>query len=111
MEKREGFWHNPNVPDNLPSPWGHGEPMEGLAAFLEALNYAEAWAEVTRYRGPSKCRLCGCSNGSTEFNLRGWTWPVGYCHYISWHNVRPSPEFQAFIEGYSAMMRIAGDET
>lgn len=105
-QKREGFWRSFTGARDLPWPEAHDEPMEDQEPFLEALNYAEAWAEVTSYRGWSTCRLCGKHNGSTELNLRGWTWPEGYRHYIEVHNVRPSPEFKAFIEGYSAMMRL-----
>jgi|SRR5215208_4033156 len=104
MDRKEGFWRAPPTSfyedpqyRGLPWPEAHDEPMEDKEVFLEALNYAEAFAEVTSYRGWSTCRLCGKHNGSVQFDLRGWTWPEGYRHYIEVHNVRPSPEFKAFV--------------
>jgi hypothetical protein len=52
---------------------------------------------VASYRGSSTCRLCGQSNGSREFHVAGWIWPVGYRHYIEMHQVRPSLAFEEFV--------------
>lgn len=52
---------------------------------------------VVAYRGSSQCRCCGQSNGSHEYRYLGWTWPEGYFHYLSEHNVRPDEGFKHFI--------------
>lgn len=43
------------------------------------------------YRGSSRCRLCGCRNGSLEYrvhiNGQVLVVPEGYVHYLRDHNV------------------------
>lgn len=97
LKRREGFWASKQSPD-LPWPRASDDPFRGKEKFLKRLTIAESKARVIHYKGWSSCRLCICHrNGSTEFELDGWVWPVGLRHYIEYHNVRPSLAFQEFI--------------
>jgi hypothetical protein len=94
----EGHWRHAAGEDSK-LPWPVPDPAwPGTAAFLRALDAAEAKAIVVDFMGISKCRLCGRANGSSEFRLRRWGWPEGYRHYIADHQVRPSPEFERFVK-------------
>lgn len=95
---REGFWYSSHE-RHLPSPVPHAKPFEGQDEFLVALTKKEAKAQVTSYKGFSRCRICGNANGSEEYSIGGWKWPSGYRHYVEVHNVVPSPKFKAFITG------------
>lgn len=93
MEKiREGFWSEANIPVPNALPW------EGQAEFLRALDAVEDAATVVSYRGWSNCRVCCRENGSREFCTGRAVWPSGFRHYVEAHNVRPSKEFQDYIE-------------
>lgn len=52
---------------------------------------------VQAYHGSSKCRFCNVLNGSAEYDFKHWVWPTGYLHYITDHDVVPSPEFLEFV--------------
>lgn len=43
--------------------------------------------EPVEYFGVSKCRICGCVNGSKEYNYKNTVFPEGYIHYLEAHNV------------------------
>lgn len=94
----EGYWYSKYSPEYL-MPQAQAEPWPGKAEFLKALDRWESDAHVVAYRGWSTCRICGCHNGSEEFEHDGWRWPQGYKHYIVEHNVKPSLAF------YHAVMR------
>jgi hypothetical protein len=61
------------------------DKISGDLANLEQIN--NEYFRCRDYRGVSKCRLCGKSNGSLEFDFNGYTWPEGLIHYILEHNV------------------------
>jgi hypothetical protein len=94
--KREGFWYSKYEPDLL-MPKACSSPAPDQQEVLVRLSKREAAAQEVFYRGWSTCRICGCSNGSSEFKFRGWAWPIGLRHYIEKHNVRVSPEFKGFL--------------
>ena len=96
--KHEGYW--PTSKDKaIKSPWPIPDPAWlGRTAFLSRLDKLEATAERVYYMGKSLCRLCGCQNGNQEFRFDDWVWPEGYRHYIADHYVRPSEQFEDFIE-------------
>lgn len=98
MPKREGFWKSATEPDLL-NPLPHDEPWEGQKKFTTALELVEFDHETSqvRYRGFSRCRICGCSNGTISYRRGEWEWPNGFLHYINAHNVRPTQEFIDFI--------------
>lgn len=105
--KREGFWRTHETENVSGLPWPvAGEPWEdvsrvaGQSAFLDKLAVTERHAGSAGYRGHSNCRLCGIANGSRTFILDDWQWPSGYRHYVEVHNVRPSPEFERFVNAY-----------
>jgi hypothetical protein len=95
---REGFWKT-GVGSMLPHPLPLGKPWVGRKRFLAALARLEKRAAVRHFRGWSTCRICGCHNGSAEYQHRGWCWPSGYSHYVEEHNVKPSLAFLEFVLG------------
>lgn len=50
-----------------------------------------------QYKGLSRCRICGCHNGSQTICLNGYAFPSGYFHYINEHNIEVPIEFQQMI--------------
>lgn len=59
------------------------------------------------YRGISKCRICGDSNGSEEYIVTWnkkeiYTIPSGYLHYVQNHSVKPPQDFIDFCVSLSA---------
>ncbi len=79
-------------------PWPIPEmDWEGRARFLQLLGQVEQHAFAVRYRGISKCRICGKDNGSKGLCVAEWEWPEGFRHYIEEHGVRPTKDFESFI--------------
>jgi len=74
--------------------------------FLSKLNnVTKKYAQNIQYRGMSKCRICGCFNGSIEHILTNgssieFKYPEGLSHYYSTHNVQPSKEFYNYIMNF-----------
>ncbi len=101
MEDRiEGYWKGRLTPD-LPMPVGDVR-WDEREAFLERLDALERFATERHTKGFSLCRLCGEVNGSSEYRMDGWRWPEGLRHYLSDHGVRPSADFEAFVERVAA---------
>lgn len=94
-----GYWRSDREPW-LPMPEGCGFHWKTREGFLARLAYIESTlAKETLYRGMSRCRVCGCMNGSREYWWRGFTWPQGYHHYVEDHYVAPPLDFyEAVIE-------------
>ena len=98
----EGFWRSSlHADEDLPWPQPDAKWPQ-RAAFLEALDRAEAEAERVLFRGFSLCRVCGGQNGSESFQLDVWEWPSGFRHYVADHEVRPSPQFDRFVREWGA---------
>lgn len=96
--KIEGYWYSDYEPNKkYPMPVPFDGVWDKKELFLNRLDKKEKKASVTRYRGLSKCRICGCFNGSEEFTLNGWKWPSGFKHYVKDHNVLPTTDFMLFI--------------
>ena len=104
MARKEGFWKLMKAPGENVMPWeeqfdrfpvSQKLPVDPLV--LRALDAAEAQAQKENYFGASTCRLCHRSNGGEEFTLDNWTWPSGFRHYLTSHNVHPSTDFVKFI--------------
>jgi hypothetical protein len=56
--------------------------------------YLNRGKTVNYYKGYSCCRICGkTKNGSFERTDDKYTWPEGFVHYVSEHNVKPAQEF------------------
>lgn len=95
----EGHWRAASDEESE-LPWPAPDPdWTTRGAFLQKLDEAESAAFRVAYRGASRCRLCGQANGHIGLRLDRWEWPVGFRHYISEHEVRPSEAFEAFIVG------------
>lgn len=93
----EGHWRS-SVGDSSELPWPKPDPRWGeRATFLARLGRVEAVATRIVYRGISMCRLCGEENGHEALRSERWEWPAGLRHYLANHDVRPSPEFEEFI--------------
>lgn len=81
---------------SLPDPHDHvdlsWDPDE-RARVLDLLKVATAF---TRWKGFSRCRICGDLNGTTCDTFDGsWVWPAGLAHYVEEHRVRLP---QAFVD-------------
>ena len=104
----EGHWR-PRQDSDVVLPWPESRPSwSGRQAFLAALDRVEMIAPRIKYRGISICRLCGSDNGHEAFRHERWEWPRGYRHYIADHDVRPTPEFEAFIADHTTASRQLG---
>lgn len=98
--KIEGYWNNAkNDYPEYRMPVENDTPWPGQTKFLTALTKVQATTHKVYYKGWSGCRLCGEHNGSAEFKSKEWIWPAGLRHYVEQHNVKPSPEFIAYILG------------
>lgn len=110
----EGHWRDLEA-DDSEVPWPASTPdWPGRAAFLAALDLLEAESERIIYRGTSRCRLCGLPNGHEAFRARGREWPAGFRHYVTQHDVRPAPGFEAFVRSQDRdayKPRFAGMDT
>jgi len=89
--KREGFFTE-RVKPTVDPDW------DGRDKFLRALNNVERELKRHMWRGIERCQLCPVSKSIAEYALDDWEWSGFYNHYIDAHDVRPSPEFIAFIE-------------
>ena len=49
-------------------------------------------------KGWAACSVCGERVGVIECSYKGWKWPSGLLHYVLYHNVHFSCEFEDFIE-------------
>ncbi|BDD79705.1 hypothetical protein [Burkholderia phage FLC9] len=129
--KKVGFWYSESEPE-LPMPEAGITAWRGRSHYMAVLTalqltmenddkaanfkpghsrYQDEYpdADVHHYRGWSHCRICGEMNGTKEFVLGGFTWPQGYRHYLSDHNVEPDPEFKAFLKAFAERhISIAG---
>ncbi len=83
----------PEVQDHVdPVWWGNLllNDQRRLLRYIETVGKVQAPS-----RGPSVCRLCGCSNGSGEHCDGTYQWPDGFLHYVRDHAVRPPDDFIA----------------
>jgi hypothetical protein len=115
--KVEGYWRSMAVippKDDLPGanmrhyvnmqgaefPWPVPVTPTGFDqdAFLIKLMALESTLKPLRYRGISRNRLTGESNGCAEYEYADWKWPEGYKEYIK-NGVPPSRAFYNFVMG------------
>lgn len=95
---RVGFWKSAEEPD-LPVPVAReaGDRSFLKRTFLRSLTSVEELATEASYKGVSKCRICGCRNGSTEYSYGKYVWPSGLRHYVEAHDVQLPSDFVDFI--------------
>lgn len=107
-----GFWRDSSEStdstDTLPFPKlsnNQNYTVTVQKLFLQRLALAEQRAEdrggMRHYKGPSKCRICGSLNGSSEFTYHHYTWPSGYSHYIRDHGVAPNKMLYTMLVKYT----------
>lgn len=77
----------PHPGDFVDASWDP-EEREAVAVYLDSHPAIQYW------KGYSSCRLCGeIGLGSTDRSDGVYTWPEGFSHYITVHNVKPPQEF------------------
>ena len=54
----------------------------------KVIEYLDNGINHNYQRGSSRCRICGCYNGSGEFSDGVYLWPEGLSHYLKEHDVR-----------------------
>jgi hypothetical protein len=111
--KKVGFWRpHPAVASHydasdpemsLPWPGDLIDPsFDPRLRAMVAAYLLEPKFKGTRYKGTSRCRLCGKMNGSADYSDGTYTWPQGYAHYVRDHGVRPPQDLVEHIrkQGY-----------
>lgn len=92
-----GYWcdWNDNYAMHLPDPrqyidltWDAAE-RAGVVLYIHRARIIHSW------RGQSRCRFCGCMNGSACLSDGKYVFPTGFAHYVEKHGVKPP---QVFIE-------------
>ncbi len=109
--RAEGYWCPLELTDYnesewlLPSPQANTWTEAEVQEFVLLLDRAEAKLQRLKlkraFMGHSTCRLCGCKNGSEEYYIEGWKWPFGLRHYLVDHRVRPTKDFQVFVQEFN----------
>lgn len=91
-----GYWRsNGDDLSKLPDPRTHvhadwlGSERDAVARYLRQGKVHARW------RGNSRCRICGITNGSLDLSDGIFVWPQGFAHYVEEHHVRPP---QALID-------------
>jgi hypothetical protein len=104
--KPEGHWRDCiDQESRLPWPESNQYSEGSIRLFLPLLKVVEKKAASLRFMGFSKCRICNCKNGTSEFYWQGWIWPIGLSHYIEEHGVAPTPGFVKFITEESTKVK------
>jgi len=87
-----GYWKSeyepelPNTHDFVDHSWTGDERKM-------VMDYLSGGEVIMRFRGMSRCRVCGEFNGSTTMSDGTYAWPQGFQHYLLEHGVRPPQEF------------------
>lgn len=90
--EKVGYWrssretHLPKASEFLDPEWDAGV----RAAVLAHIKQGEV---NNRWRGSSKCRICGVRNGSRCLTDGVYVWPEGLAHYVESHSLRPPHAF------------------
>lgn len=94
-----GFWNTPrNTYPELPMPEDYVDDSWDETERAKVVEYLSTAKICKRYRGMSRCRVCGKYNGSTERSDGKYLWPDGYAHYIFEHGVKPPEDFIEWVE-------------
>jgi len=94
-EKAIGYWTDTysRGGSELPNPKDFVDESWDTEQRNLVINYLESGKTKHRWRGISRCRFCGKSNGSTCLSDGTYVWPSGFAHYLMEHGVKPSEEF------------------
>ncbi|HXW79436.1 MAG TPA: hypothetical protein VEJ84_08040 [Acidimicrobiales bacterium] len=83
-----GLWLGDNEPD-WPDVTRFSDSADEESRREELARQLDSGDRTDRaYMGYSKCRLCGCRNGSGERTDGVFIWPEGLAHYVRDHAVR-----------------------
>ena len=82
-----GYWRK-HQDEHSDLPWPEEGRLSPEAKKLVA-DYLQSGREHAAWMGQSKCRICGCYNGSTCRTDGEFVYPEGYAHYILDHNIMP----------------------
>ena len=97
--KVEGYWRQSlKEKSDLPFPIVYKPTGYNKTEFLAKLEKVQERANTQSYRGWSSNRWTGESNGSREFEYKGWKWPEGLITYLK-AGVPPSQAFYKLITG------------
>lgn len=90
--KKIGFWFSIHEP-SFPKPQNMIDLSWNKEERQKVIKYLENGKVSARYRGSSRCRFCGISNGSYDKTDNVFVWPSGLTHYLIEHGVKPDQEF------------------
>ena len=85
-----GYWSD-HQSDDLPT------PQEGTNFDQDVIDYLNNGKVRHLWRGSSRCRLCGMSNGSRCLTDGTYMWPQGLAHYVQDHGTPLPQEFTDHI--------------
>lgn len=94
--KKVGYWNTTqNTYPEYPMPQDLVDDNWNDREQDEVIHYVTSsrFRSSRKYRGMSACRICGCMNGSSESYDSVYTWPSGFGHYLTEHNVKPPQDF------------------
>lgn len=80
-----GYWSEGK--DEYPVPVPNSATNEQVEQMLVAHDKFVRSARERFYKGTSMCRICGCRNGSSEYQKGSTVIPEGLKHYIVEHKV------------------------
>jgi hypothetical protein len=86
-EKAIGYWSDDVKPQDFVESWDEAQ-RNAVVIYLGRGNKT-----LYRWRGISRCRFCGISNGSQCITDGTYVWPSGFAHYLLEHGVKPDAEF------------------
>lgn len=87
-----GYWYSDQDSD-LPDPRDFVSDSWSADERAVVVEYLDAVSVAIRWRGLSRCRICGTSTGSTCISDNSYAWPEGLSHYVREHGVRPPSAF------------------
>lgn len=108
-QKMEGYWYSTNGNNysniyrlkEFPKVEERIKPTKVSEEFIAKLEKLEALQKSAKklrhYMGYSKCTVCQCLNGTSEYYTDKWAWPTGYLHYLLEHNVQTTEEFYNYV--------------
>lgn len=88
-----GYWRRRKGDTDLPDPAELVDPDWDLTDRFRVARHLESQLVLVRWRGWSRCRLCGEANGSTCLSDGAYVWPEGLAHYVERHAVTLPSEF------------------
>jgi hypothetical protein len=82
-----GYWFGP-AEEGWPNAQDFVDPDWNQAERVEVIGWLDSGHLALAYRGYSRCRFCGCLNGTSLLSDGTYVWPDGLAHYLRDHGVR-----------------------